>query len=118
MTSKEGPKLSYLNLRIIQSPYGIRIGQIYHIQDTILAKCFPGAFEKVKPAPNPFKANNTFELTIVETLPDTPTELHVIEDCCLGKFSAHTGKILHIMQYTRPDLMYSVKSLLRHASDT
>ena len=95
--SKEGPQLSYLNLHIILSPYGVSIYQTAHIQDTILAQLFPDASEKVNSSPNPFKADSTFQITLEETLPATPAELHILEDRYLGKFSDHVGKILHIM---------------------
>ena len=55
VTSKEGPHLSYLNLRIIQSQYGISIDNKYHTQDTILTKLFPYAYDKVNSAPNLLK---------------------------------------------------------------
>ena len=89
MTSKEVPQLSYINLLIIKSPYSIIINQASHIKDTILAQWFPDASEKVNSIPTPFKEDTTFELALVETLPYTPTEIHLLEECYLGKFSAH-----------------------------
>ena len=76
--SKEGTQLSYLNLRIIQYPYGISIDQPSHIQETILAKWLTYTSEKVNSFPTPFKADTTFELTLENTLPDKPYELHPI----------------------------------------
>ena len=76
MTSKEGPELSYLNRRIIQSPRGINIDHTYNINATILKQWFPDANERVNSDPNPFNIYITFEIYLSETLPDTPTELH------------------------------------------
>ena len=64
MTSKEGPKLSYIHLRLFQYPYDIAIYQTSHIQYTILAQWFPDASEKVNSVTNPFKADITFELSL------------------------------------------------------
>ena len=88
MISKEGSQLSYLNLRIIQPPYGISIDQTSHIYYTILTQWFPCASEKVKSAPTPFKTDSSFEFFIAETLPDNPAEIHILEDIYLGKFSS------------------------------
>ena len=89
MTSKEGPKLSYLNTRIIQYPYGISIYQTSHIQDTILAQWFPDASGKFNSYPTPFKEDITFEIDLAETLPATPADLHLLEDVCLEKCSSN-----------------------------
>ena len=60
MDIKEGPKLSYLNIRIIKSPYRIIIDQTYHIQDNILEQWFPYDSEKVNSIPNPIKEDSNF----------------------------------------------------------
>ena len=70
--------------------------------------------EKFKSVTNPFKEYITFELSIKKNLPATPSELHILEERYLGKFSAHIKKILHIIEYTRPDLMYDFNCLSRH----
>ena len=116
MTSKEGPELSYLNLCIIQSPHGISIYQTKHIKDTILVQWFPDATECVNSDTTPFKVDSTFEIYLAETLPDTSAEIHHLKECSLGKFSAHIGKILHIMQYNQLDLMYAANHLSGYTS--
>ena len=78
MASKEGPHIYHLNLRIIQSSYGIIIDQTAHIQDTILSKTVPDAYEKFNSDPTPFKIDSTFGITLVDTLPATPAELHLL----------------------------------------
>ena len=117
MTSKEGPQLSYLNLRTIQSPYVIRIYHTAHIQYTILAQWFPNSSWKLNSAPTAFKAYITFEITLEETPLDTPAEFHLLEKRYLGICSAHIRTFLHIIQYTRPDLMYAFNCLYSHDSD-
>ena len=67
---------------------------------------------------HPFQQYITFELTLAETLSDNPTELHIPEERYLGKFSAHVRENIHIIQFTRPDIMYSVNRLSSHASAT
>ena len=78
MTSKEVPQLSYINLRLIQYPYGISIDQKYHIQYTILAKWHPDSYDEFDSGPTPFKAYSTFEIYISENLSDTPAEPHLL----------------------------------------
>ena len=109
MTSKKSPELSYLNLRIIQSIYIIRIDQTSHIQDTIIAQWFTDASDKFNSAPTIFKSYSTFGIYLAETLPCTSDKIHLLEKRYLGKFSSHIGKNLHIMQYTCTDIMYDVK---------
>ena len=76
-----------------------------HINSTILTYWFPDFTERVRSIPTPFKADIKFEIYLAETLPDIPDEIHHLEEHYLGKFSSHIGKILHILQYNRPDLM-------------
>ena len=68
-------------------------------------------YERVNSAPTLFKAYSTFEFALEYTLPTLPAELHHIDEQYLGRFSAHIWNVLHIMKYTRPDLMYAVKYL-------
>ena len=91
-TSKEFRQLSYLNLRIILSPYGIIIDHTSHIEDTVIAQWFPEASDKFNSDSITFKSDSTFEIALSETLPDTPDELHILEDTYLVKSSAHIRK--------------------------
>ena len=68
------------------------IDQTYHIQDNILEQWFPDASEKVNSDPTPFKADRTFKLALSETLATTPTEIHILEEQYVGKFSAYIEK--------------------------
>ena len=116
MSSKEVLELSHLNRCIIQYPYKINIYHIYHIQDTILVQWFPYAYEKVISDPTHFKSDITFELYLSETLTANPAELHILEDCYIVKSTAHKRKILHIMKYIRPDLIYAFNCIYIYAS--
>ena len=81
VNTKEYPQLSSsLNLRIIQSPYGISIDQTAQTQDTILVQWFQYEYEKLNSYPTPFKADITFEPTLPETLPSNPSEIHLLEE--------------------------------------
>ena len=115
MSSKEVPELSYLNLCIIRYPYNIIVDHTYHIQGTILVQWFTYFFEKDISYPTPFKAYTSFEMYLLETLTATPDELYLLEDRYLVKFSAHIRKFLHIMKYTRHDLIYYFNLLSIHA---
>ena len=92
VTSKEGPELSCINLRIIQYTYGISTDQTYQIQYTTLSQWYPYASERFNCAPTPFNSYNNFDLDISETLPATPAKFHHLEERYLGIFSAHIGK--------------------------
>ena len=48
VTTQEGPILKYLNLRIVQSQYGINFDQTEHIRDTILDPWLKNSKERVK----------------------------------------------------------------------
>ena len=61
--------------------------------------------------PPPFKEDSTFEISQKQTPPDTPNELYHLEDHYLEKPSAHMWKVLHIMQYTHPDLLYFINRI-------
>ena len=56
-------------------------------------------------------------MDIAEILPSNPAELHILEERYLGKFSTNIGKVLHITQYTLPDLMNDVNCLSINLSD-
>ena len=88
VTSKEYIELSYLNLRIIKYPCGISIDETSHIQYIILAQWFPDSYEKFNYDTTPFKTDIAFELALLETIPATPDEIHLLEERYLVKLSA------------------------------
>ena len=111
VTYKEGLELSYLKLHTIHSPHGIIIDHTYHTKDAILARWFPDVTEQVNSDTAPFKAYINFGISLEDTIPSNPAELHHLEELYLGKFSAHIGNFLHIMQHNRPYIMYIVNCL-------
>ena len=104
-------------MRIIQSSHGISIDQISHTKETILEQWFPDASERVNFYPNPFKSDITFDLALAYTLPVTPAELRHLEERYLVKSSAHIEKLLNIIKYTCPDIMYAVNYLSSYVSN-
>ena len=52
----------------------------------------------------------------METLLATPSELHLLEERYLGKFSAYIRTVVHILQFTCPDLMYHVNCISIHTA--
>ena len=82
-----------------------------HINNTILEQLFTNYYDKVNSANNPFRADNTFELAQSENLSATFTKINLFEEFYLGKFSTLKEKIIHIMLYTCPDILYDVNLL-------
>ena len=115
VTYKENLELFYLNIWLVQSSHVIIIDYTSYIQGIILPKWFPYNSEKVNSNSTPFKVDIIFEISLEETLPYTPSEIHIFEECYLGKFSAHIGKMLHIMSFKRPDIIYDINSLSRNS---
>ena len=75
---KEYPELSYMNLRIIQSPCGISIYQAAEIKDIILSQWFPDVTEQVNSSPISFISGSNFERALANTLPANPAELNCL----------------------------------------
>ena len=72
--------------------------------------------EKTSLIPLPSRQISSLNFLYQITFTATPSELHILEDLYLVKFSAHIRKNLHIMQYTRPDMIYAVNRLSIHDS--
>ena len=103
-------------MRIIQSPHGIIIDQTAHINTNILVQWFPDATERVNYDLNPLKEYRKFYISLEENRPDTLSEIHHLEERYLGKFSAHIGKIFHIMQYTWTGIKYTTNSISSYSA--
>ena len=75
VTTQQGPTLKYLNLRIIQSDYGISYDQSEHIAE-LLEQWFPAdSTERIKGHHTPWSTDKQFERDLSEILPATPDEL-------------------------------------------
>jgi hypothetical protein len=119
VTVQRGAVLNYLNLRIIQSLYGISIDQTQHIKDTILDVWFPSdasSTNVVKAAYTPFRTDPDYEKSLVETLPADKDELIKLEYEYGGTFPHLIGKSSHVTVWTRPELSYAMSRLQKYAT--
>lgn len=118
VTVQQGEILNYLNLRIIQSRYGISINQTQHIKDTILDVWFPKDDGKssIKAAHTPFSTDPKYKRKLVETLPAQEDELAQLEYECGGTFPHLVGKVSHVSVWTRPDLSYAMSRLQKFST--
>jgi hypothetical protein len=118
VTVQRGQVLNYLNLRIIQSVYGISMNQTQHIKDTILDVWFPpdDGNSTVKAAYTPFSTDPAYERQLAETLPAQQDELVQLEYEYGGNFPHLIGKVSHVTVWTRPDLSYALSRLQKYAT--
>ena len=118
ITTKEGTILSYLNLRIIQSEYGISYDQTDHIQRKIVNKYFPPSKigdSTLKAVHTPFRTDSAFETELLETLPATGTELLALEQRYGGSYASILGDIMHVDCWSRFDISYAVNRLASYS---
>ena len=80
ITPKESPELSYLSIDLIQSPYGIRIYQTSHTQNTIIAQRFPDESDESNSERTPFKEDKTCQISLAENVHATLAEFHLLEE--------------------------------------
>jgi hypothetical protein len=111
ITTKIGPILHYLNLRIIQSPDAISIDQTEHIQSKILSDWFQDDGDPLRTTDTPFRTDNEFERDLAEALPASQTELVELSKQYGGDYRTHMGKFSHVKEWTRPDLGYALTRL-------
>jgi hypothetical protein len=109
LTTKEGPKLSYLNLDIHQDSHGISIDQTAHIRDFV-KDWFPEPAD-LHTTDSPFRTDNEFEQILSEALPAEPDELIMLEKQYGGPFRTSLGKFQHVKEWTRPELGYACSRL-------
>ena len=104
------PQLKFLSLRIYQSDQGISIDQTDHIYKNILTDWFQNDTQYQK-HDNPIKAHPTYEHELSQSPPLSPEDLTMYEQKYHGAFNHTVGKLLHVQQWTRPDLNYAVSRL-------
>jgi len=109
LTTKEGPKLSYLNLEINQTEHYISIDQTAHIRE-IVQEWFPDEAE-LRTTDTPFRTDNEYEQIISEALPAESAELIDLERLYGGPYRTSLGKFQHVKEWTRPDLSYATSRL-------
>lgn len=107
-----GTHLEYLNLRIIQTKYGISYDQTEHINDEILTAYFSNdSDERYKSVHTPFRTDNVYERELAEQLPATPSQLLALEKKYKGSFPSIIGKLMHVFCWTRFDIGYAMTRL-------
>ena len=117
VTAQTGTVLKYLNLRIIQTDYGISYDETQHIKSTIVDKFFPpNMTERLKSADTPYRTDSEFEKALCETLPETAEELHKLEKDYDRTFHSIIGRFLHVQQVTRYDTGFAVTRYAKYAS--
>ena len=109
-TVRTGMELSFLNYRIIQSPYCISIDQWTHIRQNILQKYFLPP-DKIPVVSSPFPRENSFELKLFQATNLSDEELNQLAKKHRGRYSTWTGALLHIAEKSRPDLAYAAMRL-------
>ena len=114
ITVKQGSILMYLNLRIIQSIYGVSYDQTQHIIRKIINKYFPEwkiAENGLKPVHTPFRTDSEYEKELMEQLPATGKELKALEEKYGGTFPGILGELMHVKCLSRFDLSYAIRRL-------
>jgi hypothetical protein len=111
---KEGTQISYLNLQIIQSKYGVSYDQTKHIHQKIVNKYFPP--DKVSGSPmkdvhTPFRTDSQCEKDLMEQLPAGKEELKQLEIEYGGTYPEIMGDIIHVESWSCPELSYSLRRL-------
>jgi hypothetical protein len=114
ITVKEGTQISYPNLQIIQSKYGVSNNQTKHIHQKIVNKYFPP--DKVSESPmkdvhTPFCTDSEYEKDLMEQLSAGKEELKQLEAEYGGTYPEIMGDIIHVESWSRPDLSYSLRCL-------
>lgn len=115
VTTEVGTIRHYLNLRIIQSSFGISYDQTKHIEQTIVPKFFPPeSTERLKSVHTPFRTDSKYEAELCEQLPATEDELKLLEERYGGSFGEIIGQLMHVYVWTRPELGFSCTRLARY----
>ena len=117
VTVQTGTVLKYLNVKIVQTDFGISIDQTQHIKTTLIDRLFPpNRTERLKPVDTPYRTDGEYERALAEALPATGQELKALEDQYLGSFHSIIGMFLHVEQVTRFDTGFAVTRLAQHSS--
>ena len=117
ITTETGTTLNYLNLRIIQTSYGISYDQTDHIQRKIINKHFPPSKiegTQLKSVHTPFRTDSQFEIDLLETLPANAEQLKLLEEQHGASYASIIGDIMHVYVWSRPDVGYSTTRLSRY----
>ena len=102
-------RMKFQSLHIYQSPHGTSIDQTKHINQ-ILATWFDNGHH-TRVVNSPFPTDSTFEMDLSQSPPLEGSELESYETRFHGAFNYIIGKLLHIQQWTQPDINYAVTRL-------
>ena len=109
-TLKDTTKIDFLSLRIYKTNLGTSVDQTYHIYKNIISGYFdPGHSPKI--TNTPIRATSTYERDLANDVPLSPIELEQYEKRYRGTYNVIIGKLLHVQQWTRPDLNYAISRL-------
>ena len=103
-------ELQFLSLRIFQSEHGISFDQTQHIHTNILSDWFENK-NNYQQQDTPIKAHPTYEYELAQCPPISTEELPEYEHKHNGAFNQLIRKLLHIQQWSRPDLNYTISRL-------
>ncbi len=96
ITVQTGSVLKYLNIRIVQSEYGISFNQTHHIKTTIIRKWFPlSSTERIKGVDTPSCTDPQYECALAEQLPATRDKFKRLEKKYDGKYNSIIVQVLH-----------------------
>ena len=109
-TPSDVTHMKFLSLSIFQSDNGTSIDQSYHIMSKILSPWFDHGHH-IKKVNTPFPTDSQFEHDLSQSSPLVGSDLELYESRFHGPFNHTIGKLLHIQQWTRPDINYAVTRL-------
>ena len=103
-------EIDFLSLRIRRSDKGTSVDQTNYIYRNILSTYFsPG--DTVAVIDTPICAKPTYESELGNRPPIPLSELEEYERKYKGPYNVTIGKLLHIQQWTRPDINYAISRL-------
>ena len=108
-TPSDITRMKFLSLHIYQSAYGTSIDQTNHISNILSTWIDEG--HEMKVVNFPFPTDSTFEQDLSQSPALDENELRCYEKRYHGAFNHTLGKLLHIQQWTRADIIFAVTRL-------
>ena len=109
-TPSDTTKLKFLSLTLYQSDHGTSIDQTNHIHSKILLPWIQH-YKPLRITNTPFPTDSDFELDLSQSPALHGSDLQLYEARYHGPFNHTIGQLLHIQQWTRPDINYAVSRL-------
>ena len=107
-------RLKFLSLHIYQSKHGISFDQTCHIHTNVISNWFQNRNNYTR-QDTPIKAHPTYEYNLAKSPPLSADDLKKYEVEYKGAFNHTIGKLLHIQQWSRPDLNFAISRLAVYA---